>query len=347
MTDRERDDAIVAELGEDALIGIFASEGGDGGDKRILVPNGDDAAAFMTSPGEATIVTTDALVESVHFDAASSPLRCVGRKLIAVNLSDIAAMGVRPRYALVSVAIPPSTPVRAVRQIAEGIHEQCAEHRTRVIGGNTARTYGPMVLTATLLGTAKAKRIVSRRGARPGDAVFVTGTLGDANGGLRLTRARSVPARSDPMFPLYSALVDPLPRVAAGRALSKSRLAHAMCDVSDGLGRDLRRLLSPVGLGARIAAGALPISEALRAFAARSGLSAEALALEGGEDYELLFTADPRSEHEIVEVLSRIATPVSRIGEVTRSPSIEVSAADGAVAALPQGFDHFGAEGSS
>jgi thiamine-monophosphate kinase len=332
----------VGELGEDRLIEIFASEAGSLG-SRVVVPNGDDAAAFVVEPKYSVVVTTDTLVEGVHFDLSYTPLNKVGRKLMAVNLSDIAAMGARPRYVLLSVTIPPDFTVEGAKAIASGICDQCRSHGVAIIGGNTTRTSGPLVLTATLIGRAEPNELIRRRGTQHQDAVFVTGSLGDANAGLRLIRDQTLPTGEHPLFPLFSALIDPVPRIEAGRALARTGLVHAMCDVSDGLGRDLLRLLVPEGLGARIDAHALPISAALRSWAREEKLSPEIIALEGGEDYELLFTASPEYEREIFEVLHEIAVPVTRIGTVISSPEIEIFMPDGSVIAPPAGFDHFAA----
>jgi thiamine-monophosphate kinase len=330
----------LRELGEDALIEIFAAEAGQVGAK-VLVPNGDDAAAFVVESKYAVVVTTDTLVERVHFDLDYCPPHKVGRKLMSVNLSDIAAMGARPRYVLLSVTMPDSTDVELARAIADGVREQARAHGVAILGGNTTRTAGPIVLTATLIGRAEPQELIKRRGTQCGDAIFVTGRLGDAAAGLRLALAGVRPYAGHPYFALWQAQVDPTPRVDAGRALAKAGVAHAMCDVSDGLGRDLARLLEPEGLGAHVEAHALPISEPLRSFTDENGLSAELIALEGGEDYELVFTAAPEDEKEIVRVLAESGTPVARIGTVTATRDIDVFLSDGTVIAPPSGFDHF------
>lgn len=337
----------VGELGEDKLIEIFAEDTGNLG-ARVLVPNGDDAAAFVVEPKYAVVVTTDSLVENVHFEQAYYAPQKIGRKLMAVNLSDIAAMGARPRYGLLSICLPPSLPVETAKGIAAGIRDHCRSHGVSIIGGNTTRIAGPMVLTATLIGRAEPDDLIRRRGTQHEDGIYVTGRLGDANAGLRLVRSKirsTFKTGEHPFSALFSALTDPQPRVEAGRALSRTRAVHAMCDVSDGLGRDLYRLLAPEGLGARIEAHALPISSALRAFAAESKLSAEEIALEGGEDYELLFTADPANEREVMRACEGVATPVTRIGTVVASPEIEIFMPDGSVIAPPGGFDHFARSG--
>lgn len=335
---------MIGALGEDRLIEIFAAEPGSGG-ARLIVPNGDDAAVYMVEAPYASVVTTDTLVEGVHFDLAYTNPRFVGRKLMAVNLSDIAAMGARPRYVLLSVTLPPTLPVAVASALAEGIREQCREYGVSIIGGNTARTRGPVVLTAVLIGRVHPDQVIRRRGTLVGDALYVTGSLGQAAAGLRLaTGGGWHPTRSDQVGELFLALVDPVPRIEAGRVLAKTGLVHAMCDISDGLGRDLTRLLGPEGLGARIQTGALPISPALRRFAAERGEAAEALALAGGEDYELLFTADPDQEKTLGLALAAVGTPVTRIGEVTAAPEIEVIMPDGAHIAPPRGYDHFEGE---
>ena len=162
-----------------------------------------------------------------------------------------------------------------------------------------------------------------------------------------MARSGHIPEQDAPWYPLYRALVDPQPRVEAGRRIGQHSLAHAMCDVSDGFAADLRSLLVPEGLGARIEAHALPVSGPLQSYCEARGLSAETYALSGGEDYELMFTADPADEPHIVEVLTATATPVVRVGEVTAAPDIEVYSSDGTVTELPGGFEHYTPGGPS
>lgn len=337
---RQDDGATVGSLGEEGLIDIFSAEGGPAG-RHLLVANGDDAAAWSFEPRHASITTTDSLVEGVHFDLAYTPARAVGRKLVSVNLSDVAAMGGQPRYLLLSVCIPPGCPVSTVRQLASGVQDACRRHGVAVIGGNTASSPGPMVLTATAIGCAPGDELVSRRGSRVGDAIFVTGWLGDARAGLQVVECDGPPASGSRFSPLFGTLIDPQPRLEAGRALARSRLVHAMCDISDGFGRDVRRLLVPEGLGARVDAARLPLSPALRAFASQFGRSAEWEALAGGEDYELVFTARPEDEAALGAVCASSATPVHRVGSVTGGPRIEVRARDGSVEPLPMGYQHY------
>jgi thiamine-monophosphate kinase len=331
---------MVEEIGEERLIEIFSAEAGALGNK-VVVANGDDAAAWFVEPQHCSVITTDCLVEGVHFDFAYSTPHQVGRKLIAVNLSDIAAMGAAPRYVLLSVSFPGSTDVEIAKGVANGVREQCRAHGVAIIGGNTTRTHGPIHLTATLIGRSSPDEIITRRGTQVGDVIFVTGQLGEARAGLHFAQKKLKISRGDYRQKLVDALVDPMPRVKAGRNLAKVAAVHAMCDVSDGLGKDLRRLLVPERLGARLDANRLPIAPAVVQYAEEAGINKDLIALEGGEDYELLFTAAPEDEKLVRETCAAAATPVTLIGTVTVKPEIEVVMSDGTVLPVPGGFDHF------
>ena len=308
---------VIGEVGEAKLIALFAANAMRS--DAVVIDNGDDAAAWRVPDGEVVVATTDSLVQDVHFALDLGPPAAIGRKLIAVNASDLAAMGVAPRFALLSVHLPATTPLALVQSIAGGVNEACTGLGVSLVGGNVTRTSGPIVLCATLTGHAPADRLARRQRSRVGDAIFVTGTLGDANAGL-LARSGA----------LLDASVDPTARVAAGVALAKSGRVHTMCDVSDGLARDITELLAP-GHGAEIDPAALPISEALRTYARAS---ATAHALQGGEDYELLFTAIDGG----AAALSSIAgCPVTQIGRVTASGSVGLTTGE----VLTGGFDHF------
>lgn len=333
------DATTVAELGEDAVIRIFAHTSAP--DPRVLVPNGDDAAAFLLAPEEAVVITTDTLVEGTHFRFDWSSPESVGRKLVAVNTSDLAAMGAEPRYALLSVCFDGQVKEETVRGLASGLHERAAEDGLRLLGGNTTGIRGPAVLTLTVIGAAPPARLISRGKSRPDDAIFVTGTLGDAKAGLRaLLELGPARARAE-----HTALVlrqnEPRAQVRAGPRLAETGLVSAMADVSDGLGRDLRRLLVPAGLGAVIEAERVPCSESLLAFASSLGEKALPIALSGGEDYELLFTAEPGAEPALAKALAPLGVRLSRIGRVSADPRFSVEAAQGQPYTLPAGFSHF------
>ncbi len=341
----------LGELGEAALIARFARAGAPPG-ADLWVPNGDDAAVIAGDPeaGDAGVVlTTDSLVEGVHFDLAWTHPEEVGRKLIATSLSDLAAMGARPSHALLSLHLDPALDIALIDGLAAGVHARAAAHGVAVVGGNLTRTRGPMVLAAVLVGRGRRAALVGRGRAEPGDELWVSGRLGDAAAGLERARAgrdASAPlpfvadgGAADSTEALLRALVDPVPRVEAGPALCATGLLRALCDVSDGLARDLPRLLQGSGRGACIELGALPLSPAL---VAHAGPRAAGLALIGGEDYELLCVARPGSGPALCAAVGP-GLRLSRIGVVTEAPSLLVQGGpeSGPPVPLGDGFDHF------
>src|SRR5512138_1372885 len=245
----------------------------------VLVGPGDDAAVVRAPPGEDLVATVDAVVEGVHFDARFAPAD-VGWKALAVNLSDLAAMGARPLHALVALGLPPGTPAATVAGIARGLGACARAHGTAIAGGNVTRA-SDLSVTVTVLGAVPEGRALLRAGARPGDLVAVTGTVGDAALGRTPGAARALALRQR----------RPTPRLAAGRALAG--IARAAIDVSDGLVQDLGHVCAASGVGARIGAADLPLSAAYRR-AARRLADPLAAALGGGEDYELVVAIAPR-----------------------------------------------------
>lgn len=292
---------------------------------EVIIDNGDDAAVWRVEDPEALqIVSTDSLVEGVHFTELNEN---TGRKLMTVNLSDLASMGASPSYALLSVHFDRCVNVASVQAMARGLHSRAHEFGVQLIGGNVTRTSGPAVLALTLFGTAKT--VIARGSALTGNDIFVTGTLGDARAGLDCVEGF-----------LFLAQVDPEPRVELGRALAESGVVTSMCDVSDGLGSDLAQLLCSAGQGATIFRDALPISDELKAHAEEKVFD---YALSGGEDYELLFTAG--DAEQIQDLAERLKVRISRIGVVTDSGKLELLGSRGEIGPLPMGFDHFDAAG--
>ncbi len=317
----------VGELTEAEVIALFADPAAPAF-PEIVVPNGDDAAAWRARPGMAQVATTDGLVEDVHFRRSADP-EAIGRKLLAVNLSDLAAMGAEPRLALLAVCLPRDLPAAFAARIGQGIGAAARAHGVHVIGGNVTRSPGPIVLHATLLGEVEPGRVLTRSGAQPGDRLLVSGELGRARLALA-ARERGL----DPGV-VGAGLDDPQPRMALGRALAAAGVVRAMCDVSDGLAQDAGRLLA--GLGARIDPAALPVGEASRVLAAALGLDAAEEALVGGEDYELLFAVAPAALDRARAAAAEAGTPVTEVGEVTAGGGIVRT--DGRP--VGRGFEHF------
>ena len=334
----------ISSLGEAEVIKLFASAGPKSSDTAaVVVPNGDDAAVIRTPPGQLSVLTTDALVEEIHFSLKHGPPENIGRKLFAVNLSDVAAMGAAPKYALLSIALASDTPIRVVNAIVQGIDTMAHQYDVRIIGGNLSSSPGPMMLSMTLWGEVESNHVLRREGAERGDAIFVTGYLGRARAGLSLVTDESAKRLINGSYKdrLIQSFLDPIPRVAAGQALARSGVVRSMSDISDGFGRDLRNLLAPEGRGAQVQYENLPISPEVVCFCKDRSLDAELFAMQGGEDYELLFTARADDESKVIEVCSAAQTPVARVGYVLDESLFDGVNKDGERQVLPGGFEHF------
>lgn len=301
------------------LIDLIARRSG-GGDEHIVVGIGDDAAVVRPSPGQNLVFCTDTLVEGVHFLPGTDP-QYIGHKALAVNLSDIAAMGATPRWALLSLTLPVAD-LAWIDGFVTGFSGLSERFGVKLVGGDT--TQGPMSVTVQVIGEAAPNRAVRRSGAQVGDAICVSGTLGDAALALVLRRSgKGVDAH------LAARLDRPEPRLVLGQHLGE--LAHSAIDISDGLLADLGHMLKMSGKGADIHTDLLPASEEFR----KQGGTLE-MQLAGGDDYELLFTL----EQAMVPALASHA--VTRIGTVTASAGIRCLDANGAVLDEGEhGYEHF------
>ncbi len=302
----------------------------------VLLGIGDDAAVTEPHAGAVTLTSTDMLVEGVHFDLSYSDPYSLGRKSLAVNLSDIAAMGGRPRFVLLALAIPPTLSVEFLDIFTAGFLALADEHGVALIGGDTCSSRAGLVISVTVLGEQEPALFVARGGARPGDLVCVTGTLGDAAVGLELLR------RGEREGWCVRRHLAPTPRLREGERLAVAGLPTAMIDVSDGLLADLGHILEQSGNGAVIELSRLPLSDNYRETVARLALDPFAPALAGGEDYELLFTLPPDRWQEARQFMEQVGTGVDCIGTIRPEPGIDIIGLDG----LPwesraAGFDHF------
>ena len=290
---------------------------------------GDDAAVLDVPAGQQLVACTDALVSGVHFPVGTAP-EDIGWKALAVNLSDLAAMGAEPAWALLALTLPDED-AAFVQRFAEGFAELARAHGVALTGGDT--TQGPLAVTVTALGFVPHDLALTRSGARVGDAVFVTGTLGDAAGALRLLRDSE-----NNGVALRARLDRPEPRIAAGLALRG--IASACIDVSDGLLADLDHICAASKVGAEIEADALPVSPALAAsFDAKT---CRDLALSGGDDYELCFTAPAAREMEIIETLARAGCGATRIGRIVAGSGVRALDASGNEIEIARaGWEHF------
>jgi thiamine-monophosphate kinase len=300
----------------------------------VVVGIGDDAAVLRPPRGEWLVQTTDTLVDGVHFDRALCSPETIGRRAVAVNLSDLAAMAARPQWLLLSLALPPSLPVADFEALVDGAIAAATAGGAALVGGNLTRMPGPLTIDVHATGRVRPRRVLRRDGARPGDSLWVTGSLGGAAAGLAMLRESS--AAHGPAVDRYLA---PAPRLREAAALAAAGAARAAIDVSDGLAASVRQLAAASGAGARIDGDLLPLlPEARRWFASRGADAVdEALA---SDDYELLFAVPAKAEGRLRAVRARTATPLTRIGVLTRDRAC-VLVRNGADQPLPLGFLHF------
>lgn len=325
----------LANLGEFGFIDRIAARVCGG--KGVINGIGDDAAVTALTPGMQLLTSTDMLLEDVHFRHSWHDPYRLGRKSLAASISDIASMGGIPRWSLLSLAIPAGTPLEFLDEFTRGYLAMAGEHGVALIGGDTCSSKHGLAISVTIMGEQLPERILRRSGARPGDDIWVTGTLGDAAMGLSLTEKGD---EGDEF--LISRLLDPTPRTTAGIALAESGLVSAMIDISDGILADFSHISEMSGVGGIIRLEDLPLSPQFRAAAAGLPTFPHALALSGGEDYELCFTAHPDGREKIARLMKKCGVEASPVGIVTSSPEVVVHDAVGVPFHLPhQGFNHF------
>ncbi|MCA9079942.1 MAG: thiamine-monophosphate kinase [Planctomycetaceae bacterium] len=285
--------------------------------ERLPVGIGDDAAVLRPTPGRDLVIAKDVLLEGVHFTFPEATPELAGRKSLAVNLSDLAAMGARPTLAFVGLALPRKRGHAFSEQVHAGIQQLADEFDIVIAGGDTNIWDGPLVVSVTLVGDVEQGQAVRRGGAQAGDWIMVTGPLGG-----------SLPSGRHLTF---------TPRVELAQQLCKSAPIHSMIDLSDGLSRDVRHLTIPFGLGAELSAVAIPIHDDVAS--ALSPAYRLDHALHDGEDFELLFTVGPEQGRQLLATFSEF--PLAHIGTVTATPTILLKLANGISRQLPvSGWEH-------
>ena len=328
---------LISDLGEFGLINKLSLAIDNGGESRpgLRISIGDDAAAW-DAPAGTTVLTTDTMVEGVHFDLAWMGWADLGWKTIAVNLSDVAAMGCAPTYGVVTLGLRGDLDVDDVVAMYGGMAEACKRFGCMVVGGDTVKSPVFFVTVAMQGSTGLADPLLTRGGASPGEAVAVTGAVGSSAAGLRILRGGAGSIDAVTASRLTTVHRRPEPRVAEGQALARAG-ASAAIDVSDGLLADLTKLCEASGVSAELHTASVPTDLSLKRDFAADCLE---LAITGGEDYELLFTA-PR---DVVEwVTAEVDVPITVIGEVTAGGgTVTVLDASGAALDLDRrGWDHF------
>jgi thiamine-monophosphate kinase len=345
----------VSELGERALLARIQARLSTAGRQRasLVIGIGDDAAVVAPTRNALTVLTTDAHVEGVHFDRTFSSPADIGARALAVNLSDLAAMGATPTWALLSLMLPDRLRVDDVEEMVGGMAGLGGQFGCEVIGGNLTRSPGPLIVDVTVLGEVLPRRVLTRGGGRPGDGLWVSGTIGAAAAGLEMLRSRGTPEPAGrggrdaetgggAESTCITRYLRPEPRVRLGRAVAQARAARAAMDLSDGLADAAHQLAAASGCGVEIDAGALPIEAAARAWWEAAGQDAVLRALSGGDDYELLFAVPRTWGGRLRHARTRVAAPpLTRIGVLTKDPGARVLLRSGARESLPGGFEHF------
>jgi thiamine-monophosphate kinase len=299
----------IAELGEHALIERIRARAGTA-PSWLEIGIGDDAAVIVPERGELDVVTTDCQVEDVHFSRKWMSMRDIGEKALAVNLSDLAAMAAAPRAATLSLVLPPALALDDFDAMLDGFFALAALAKLTLVGGNIAKSPGPIVIDVTLIGSARRRRVLTRSGGRAGHLLYVTGRLGAASAALETHRRPSA---------------DVVALIALSRALAANRLVSACMDVSDGLADAVSQMATASGTGAAVLSSKVPVH-------------AEATldhALRGGEDYELLFAVPPRRRRGFEKIAGRLAS-VTCIGELTKDQALRLDEGP-----LGGGFVHF------
>jgi thiamine-monophosphate kinase len=333
---------MTGRLSERALIEAVRRAAGTGG-QGVEVGIGDDCAVLRGAPGQRLLVTTDLLLEDVHFRRRYAEPADIGWKALAVNLSDIASMGGHPRWAVIGLACPETTDPEEVEAFYEGLLEAAASHGVALVGGDTSSSPGGWFVNVTLLG--EAARPLLRSTARVGDVVAVTGSLGRSAAGLAVLERDAAPAgvAADVLAEVTAAHLRPQPRVREGVWLGAAGGVTAMIDLSDGLVTDVGHLAEESRVGFRIDLGPLPVAEATRSVAAALGENPMAWATGGGEDYELLLACAPDAFERLRDGLGQATgTALTAVGEVVEpTAGVRFVDAAGRAVALAAGFEHF------
>lgn len=333
MTEKNR----LAALGEFGLIEYIQSQAGSSPYLRLGI--GDDCSVLAVGSDEELLTSTDLLIEGVHFNLDWTDFEQLGRKSVAVNVSDIAAMGGSPRSLYLGLAVPATIDVENLERFLQGFLSETKHYGAVLAGGDTCRSTGPLIISVTVQGVIKSGQAVCRSGAQAGDLIYVSGTLGDSALALHLLQNHEQPAPE-----LAERHHCPDARTELGCSLVELGLANAMIDISDGLVADLNHILKASAKGAVLHLDDIPLSPMFQQICQEQPGLIE-LALTGGEDYELLFTASPEHEKEIVLLSEKLKLGLSKIGSISDDNGLNVLQSNGTLYQYRQaGFDHFASE---
>lgn len=339
--------STVAELGEHALIVHIRS--------LLTMPDwvyvgpGDDAAILEQERRTLEVLTTDAFVEHVHFDRRFCPMDAIGHKALAINLSDLAAMGAKPRAALLSLVLPGELTISDLDNLLNGLLSLANRSKIAIVGGNVSRSpaprqtseHGPLIIDVTATGNVSRRRVLTRSGARPGDEIYVTGSIGGSVVGLHSLQARLGNSKKSRFETCHTRYLWPEPRVRIGLLLGRNRIASACTDISDGLGNAVKQLSEASRVGMMLDAQCLPIEQIVHDWHAEQGTDAISKTLSQGDDYELLFTMPPKYRKRLLAINGLIGNiAITKIGVVTKKHEVFIQTSEGNLD-LPHGFEHF------
>ena len=332
----------IADIGEFALIDRVRAGISQVGSETVIQGIGDDCAVLQGSNGSLLLLSTDLLRERIHFRLTWTSAWQLGWKSVAVNLSDLAAMGATPRWATFALSLPEQLPVDRVESFYEGAGELASRHGLAIVGGDMTKSPGDLTIAVTVVGECPPGQVLYRNGGQPGDLLLVTGTLGDSAAGLRLLADETAaPLRSHYPHQLAAHLT-PTPRVEAGRLAAKSGHVHAAIDLSDGLAGDLNHLCEQSGGGALVELDRLPLTDQCRELANQLGVEAIEWALRGGEDYELLLAVAPDGIDAVQAQLEEAGLPATVVGTLREQGfGIRGQRSDGTCEVLSGAYDHF------
>jgi thiamine-monophosphate kinase len=330
--------------GELAVIDLISRICGGQESDDLIRGIGDDAAIIHVSDSTDLIVTTDLLIEGTHFRRDIIDPYSLGWKSVAANISDIAAMAGTPTYTFSSFALD-DVDVEFVDSLYRGMTDCTKQYGSKIVGGDTNFSKSSQVINITQLGVVPSGKAVLRSCARPGDTILVTGVLGDSRLGLELLLKFGLEKATDLNFCAVSKHLHPDPRVAEAKAAASTDKLHAMMDISDGLAADLPKLCAASGVGAIVDVKSLPISPIVRYGASEVEIDPIQLAVQGGEEYELLMAVAESDVDTVVKAVAEATgTQVTAIGTITAEQDVLIEAADGSRMALLGGWTHFGAE---
>ncbi|MHB8170579.1 MAG: thiamine-phosphate kinase [Thermincolia bacterium] len=331
----------IKEIGEFVFIDLI-NQGLINHPETVIKGIGDDTAVLAPSGKNQLLFTTDMMVEGVHFSLGYATYRQVGHKALAANLSDIAAMGGKPTHAVVSLGVPAETAVEDLQELYRGMADLAARFGVNIVGGDTVKTAHQLVINVALMGEVAPGWAVYRSGAKEGDYILVTGTLGDSAAGLYLCQHQHTDSAQEMAEVLRKRHLEPEPRLDIGPLLAETGLVTAMNDISDGLAREIREICQASGVGCRLIDKKIPISEEARALSGMTGHSPVEWALNGGEDFQLVFTVNPDGLDEIEEMMRRRGLAYGIVGMITSAEQgIGLVTEQGIQPLETGGYDHF------